>query len=106
METSWENIKKSISGSYQMLSKKAGKLTQIGRLKLEVIAVKRDIEKAFIELGGRVFQAFEKKQTDKILSESEILNLVELIRTRQLELENLKKKIEQVHDQRIEKAKT
>ena len=103
METTWEKIRKNIITGYQSLSEKAGEMTRIGRLKLEIVAVKRDIEKAFIEVGGRVFQAFENKQTDKILAETEILTLIDTIRKKQSRLKNLEKEIEQIRDQRDKK---
>jgi len=103
METTWEKIRQNIVNSYQSLSEKAGEMTRIGRLKLEIVAVKRDIEKAFIEVGGRIFQAFEKKQTEKILSEKEILDLIERIRKKNSKLQNLEKEIEHIRDQGLKK---
>ena len=103
METTWENIRKNIVSTFQSLSEKAGEITRIGRLKLEIVAVKRDIEKAFIEVGGRVFQSFEKEQSGNILAETEILNLIERIRKKKSRLQNLEKEIEQIRDQSPEK---
>jgi hypothetical protein len=103
METTWEKIRKNIGSTFRSLSEKTGEITRIGRLKLEIVAVKRDIEKAFIEVGGRVFQSFEKKQTGSILSETEILDLIEGIRKKQSRLQDLEKEIEQIRDQSLKK---
>ena len=99
METTWEKIRTNVISTYQSLSKKTVEMTKIGRLKLEIVAIKRDIEKAFIELGGRVFQAFEKKDTDKILSDENVHQLVEQIRKKQSSMKDLKDKIERIRNQ-------
>lgn len=104
MGTTWNKIKKSMSAGYQNLSEKTGEMTQIGRLKIEIIAIKRDIEKAFIELGGRVYHNLEKKNEDDILSDQRIKKLVKDIKSLELKLKSLELKIEQVRDHRMAKA--
>ena len=104
MGTTWNKIKKSMSESYQNLSDKTGEMTQIGRLKIEIIARKRDIEKAFIELGGRVYHNVEEKKEDDILSDQRIKKLVKDIRALELKLKSLEIKIEQVRDHRMTEA--
>ena len=104
MESIWNKIKKSISEGYQNLSEKTGEMTQIGRLKIEVIAIKRDIERAFIELGGRVYHKFEEKHQDDILSDIKIKKLVKDIKSLELRLQSLEDKIVQVRDHRMEKV--
>lgn len=104
METTWEKIKKGMSEGFQNLSAKTGEMTQIGRLKIEIIAVKRDIEKAFIELGGRVYHNLEEKHEDDILSDHRIKKLVKDIKALELRLRTLEEKIEQVREHRMIKS--
>ncbi|MCK4559437.1 MAG: hypothetical protein KAV45_06605 [Calditrichia bacterium] len=86
------------------MSEKTGEMTQIGRLKIEIIAVKRDIEKAFIELGGRVYHNLEEKHEDDILSDQRIKKLVKDIKALELKLKTLEEKIEQVREHRMIKS--
>ncbi|MCK4754777.1 MAG: hypothetical protein KAS58_06055 [Calditrichia bacterium] len=104
METTWEKIKKGMSEGLQNLSEKTGEMTRIGRLKIEIIAVKRDIEKAFIELGGRVYHNLEEKHEDDILSDHRIKKLVKDIKSLELKLRTLEEKIEQVREHRMIKS--
>ena len=104
METTWEKIKKGMSEGLQNLSAKTGEMTHIGRLKIEIIAVKRDIEKAFIELGGRVYHNLEEKHEDDILSDHRIKKLVKDIKALELRLRTLEEKIEQVREHRMIKS--
>ncbi len=104
MGTTWEKIKKGMSEGFQNLTEKTGEMTQIGRLKIEIIAVKRDIEKAFIELGGRVYHNLEEKHEDDILSDQRIKKLVKDIKVLELKLKTLEEKIEQVREHRMIKS--
>jgi predicted AlkP superfamily phosphohydrolase/phosphomutase len=104
MGTTWKKIKKGMSEGFQNLSEKTGEMTQIGRLKIEIIAVKRDIEKTFIELGGRVYHNLEEKHEDDILSDQRIKKLVKDIKALELKLRTLEEKIEQVREHRMIKS--
>ncbi len=104
MGTTWKKIKKGMSEGFQNLSEKTGEMTQIGRLKIEIIAVKRDIEKAFIELGGRVYHNLEEKHEDDILSDQRIKKLVKDVKALELKLRTLEEKIEQVREHRMIKS--
>jgi len=102
MENLWFKIKKGLTDGYQNLSHKTEELTQIGRLKLEIIAVKRDIEKAFIELGGRVYQVFQENGEVNQLSDQEINKLVKEIKELETKLHDLEKKVEGIKSQRLD----
>ncbi len=104
MGTTWKKIKNGMSEGFQNLSEKTGEMTQIGRLKIEIIAVKRDIEKAFIELGGRVYHNLEEKHEDDILSDQRIKKLVKDVKALELKLKTLEEKIEQVREHRMKKS--
>jgi len=103
MEITWNKIKKSVSVGYQNLTEKTNEMTQIGRLKIEMIAVKRDIEKAFIELGGQVYHNLKRKPKDDLRSDQRIKNLVKDIESLELKLKTLENKIEQVREPRTKR---
>lgn len=97
MENVWQKIKDSLAEGFQNISEKTEEMTRIGRLKLEVIAIKRDIEKAMIELGGRVYHRFKDKT---ILDDPDIKSLVKSIKEKENKLKTIEEKIEQVRNQR------
>jgi hypothetical protein len=86
----WESIKKNISQGIRTVSAKTEELTQIGRLKIEIIAVKRDIEKSFIELGGRIYHQLDGDDSYDVREDGNITNLMKNIK----ELEKRMKKLE------------
>ena len=103
METTRYKIKKGVSTGFKNLSDKTGEMTQIGRLKIEIIAVKRDIEKAFIELGGRVYEKVEDKKDHDILPDQRISDLIKNIKSLESRLDKLEEKILRVREHRLVK---
>ena len=101
METNWNKFKKGVSDGIRNLSEKTEEMTKIGRLKIEIIAVKRDIEKAFIELGGRVYHQVEEKNEKEIFSDQRINKLIKDIKSLEVKLTNLEEKIQRVREHRI-----
>ncbi|TFH01998.1 MAG: hypothetical protein E4H13_03395 [Calditrichales bacterium] len=106
MDTFWQKLKLGISDGYHTLSVKTDELTRMGRLKLEMIAAKRDIEKAFIELGGRVYHSFQEKSEDHILSDQTILKLINDIERKEVALADLEEKVDIIRNQKDEKSNT
>ena len=104
MGTTWNKIQKSVSGTFQNLSEKTGDMTRIGRIKIEMIALKRDIERAFIELGGRVYHNLEERHENDMLSDQRIKQLVKEIKSLESKLRTLEKKVVQVREHRMENA--
>ena len=104
METTWNKIKKSMTDGYKNLSEKTGEMTQIGRLKIEMIALKRDLEKAFIELGGRVYHGLEEKRENDILTDLTIIKLVKDIKALEINLKTLEQKVEKVREHRMDRT--
>jgi hypothetical protein len=100
MGSMWTKIKKSLSAGYQNLSEKTNEMTQIGRLKIEMIAIKRDIEKAFIELGGRVYHKYGKKPQEDLFTDQDIQRVIKDIKALELKLKRLEVRTGEVHEHR------
>lgn len=90
-----DSLSKLVVEGYQNISEKADEVTKIGRTKIEIIAAKRDIEKLFVELGGRFYNNFNSKKID-LYQDKEILELISQIKEKENELEKLKEKIDRI----------
>jgi hypothetical protein len=104
MNTFWESLKKSIQEGVHSVSEKTDELTKIGRLKIEIIAVKRDIEKSFMELGGRVYESLKSETKISLTRNTEIQNLAKKISGFEEKLEQLETEIRQIQELRTKKA--
>jgi predicted RNase H-like nuclease (RuvC/YqgF family) len=91
----FNSISKMVVESYNNISDKAEEVTKIGRVKIEIIATKRDIEKLFVELGGRFYNDFGNNST-AIYKDKEIKNLIAQIKEKEEHLEFLNNKIDKI----------
>lgn len=74
--TLWEEIKKELSGGFQTVADKTAEYTRMGRLKIDVLGVKKEIEEKFIELGGRVYQRAIEENKNSIDDDMHISQLI------------------------------
>ncbi len=95
MSKFFNSLSKIVVEGYNNISDKAEEVTKIGRIKIEIIAAKRDIEKLFVELGGRFYNNFDSKKNE-LFNDKEIIKLIEKVKEKESELDVLKKKIEKV----------
>ena len=60
MASLWDDVKNAIVDGYVYASDKAEELSQIGRAKVEILRVNRQIARTMSEIGGRAFDLIEK----------------------------------------------
>ncbi len=83
MANLWGDIKKSLGEFVTKAADKAGELTReaadkaeevtkLGKVKLDIFQIKRDIEKQFSELGGTVYQMILDKKTKDLEKDEKV----------------------------------
>ena len=90
----WEEIKKEVSGGFQTVADKTSEYSRIGRIKIGVLGIKKEIEEKFIELGGRVYQQALEENKKNIDDDMHISQLI--LQIKELEQE-LKKNEDEMH---------
>lgn len=103
----WDDIKKSVGGFASKAAEKAGEftreaaekaeeMTQLGKVKLDLFQIKRDIEKKYTELGIMVYGLLKKAKKPNISGNEKVIKLVE-------DLKNLEKQVKEkeAHYQKI-----
>jgi len=78
------------------LSEKSDEWTRIGRTKLEIISVKRRIEQAMLELGGRVYDHVKSTDVSHVDLDEDMQVLVEKIQSQEAQLKVLEDKLERI----------
>ena len=98
METFWDKVKKSVDEGATYLSEKTEQFTRIGKLKMEIVGLKRKVDAKFTSLGKRVFQLVEqgKGKAKNPASDEEVLKIVEDVKRLQKELDEKKVELEAV----------
>jgi hypothetical protein len=95
-KTLWENLKKGVEQGIKTITEKTEELTEMGRLKLEIMSLKREIEKDFVELGGRIYQLMKENKGGNLTQNSEIQALVEKVKTEEKKLDEYNQKWEKM----------
>ncbi len=85
-------VKKGIS----TVAKKTDEYTKIGKIKVDIIGIKRDIDKKFNELGGKTYQLIAEENNSKIAANEEVKKIIENVKQLNQSLEAKKNELEQV----------
>jgi hypothetical protein len=95
----WDRVKSGLVDGYKLVSEKTEEITKIGRLKLKIIATKRDIEKTMVELGGRVYHMLDEKQAIHLEKDATLNDLVLKIKKYEQKLNELNDEVNHIQNQ-------
>ncbi len=79
-----EKLKKGFRTGWQSASDKTSEYTRMGRIKIDMLGIKKEIEEKFIELGGRVYHNATQTQQFNIKKDKMLMQIIEQLK----ELEN------------------
>jgi len=96
MANLWDDIAKTIREGVDTVVEKTEELTRIGRIKVDILNIKRNVEKNFSELGGRVYQLISKEKKTAISTDKEAKEIIECIKILEKELDDKKSELVKV----------
>lgn len=98
MGSLWDDIRKSLKEGLETVADYTEEYTKVGRLKVDVAAIKHSINRLFGELGGRVYELITHGGGSNIASDDKVNALVgrikaleEKLRTKEADIEKVKK---------------
>jgi hypothetical protein len=86
----------SIRDGLELVVDKTEEYSKIGKLKVDIFGIKRNIEKQFVELGGRVYEMIIAAGATDVAQDDECLKAVELVKTLEVQLKEKEAEIEKV----------
>jgi len=105
MANLWDDIAKTIREGVDTVVEKTGELTKIGRIKVDILNIKRRIEKDFTELGGKVYHFIVEEKKTQIATDKEVQEIAERIKELENKLQNKNKEIEKIKAKEVTKDK-
>ena len=112
MGTFWEDVKKTVKQGLSVAAEKTEEYTRIGKIKVDIMGIKKDIDKTYREMGMGVYELLDKKQAaaiakDKILLELKVKidNLKQTLKDKEAEIEEIRKENPDMKDVDIEEVK-
>ncbi len=90
----------SIRDGLELVVDKTEEYGKIGKLKVDIFGIKRNIEKQFTELGGRTFEILTGDGPKTVSKDEEVKKIVEEIQTLEKQLKQKEAEIEQVKEEK------
>lgn len=96
MPSLYEDIRDGVRDGVNLIVKKTGEWTQKGKLNIDLIGIRREIEQLFSELGGRTYELITKEPGADIASDGEVIQHVNRLKELEQKLAAKKEEITQV----------
>lgn len=79
-----------------VLARKTDEYTKIGKIKVDIIGIKREIDKKFNELGSKTYQLLVELKDTKIAANAEVQQLITGIQNLNEQLKQKKEELDRV----------
>jgi hypothetical protein len=96
MSTNWEEVRTSIQEFFSSAAEKTDEFIKVGKRKLSMAEIKRNITGQYAELGGRVYHLVRQGEAGAIESDEEVELLVSRINKLEDELKAKEMEIEEI----------
>ena len=106
MANLWDDIAKTLREGVDTVVEKTEELTKIGKIKIDVLNIKRNVQKNFAELGGRVYHLIIKEKNTSISADKEASEIIECIKILEKELDDKKSELEKVKSKQSRNSKS
>ena len=96
MSSLWDDIAKTIRESVDSVVGKTEELTKIGKIKVDILNTKRQVEKNFSELGGKVYHMIAEEKKSQIAGNKEVKEIIARLKDLETTLEEKNEELERV----------
>ena len=97
MPSLFEDMRDGVKDGVSLIVKKTEEWTKKGKLNIDLIGIRREIEQLFSELGGRTFELITKESGADIAADSEVSQYVQRLKELETRLEAKKMEIARVN---------
>ena len=105
MSPLWENIKQKLKEGVTVAAEKTEEYTKIGKIKVEILNINRNIDKTFTNLGKEVYTLIDKKKTSGISNNKKVTELIAKINELKSSLAAKEAEIEAIKQEASSKTK-
>ena len=106
MANLWDDIAKTLRESVDTVVEKTEELTKIGKIKIDILNIKRNVQKNFAELGGRVYNLITTEKETAISADKEANEIIACIKILEKELDDKKSELERVKSKQSSNSKS
>jgi hypothetical protein len=92
----WDDLSSMFKRGVSVVAKKTDEYTKIGKIKVDIIGIKRDIEKQFNALGSKVYQLIVEESNTKVASNDVVKEIIDKVNALNKALNEKKEELEKV----------
>ena len=100
----WEDLSNLFKKSVTVVAQKTDEYTKIGKIKVDIISIKREIDKKHTDLGRIVYQLIAIDNTTKISTNDQVKTTVEKLKELNSKLNQKKEELETVRREYAQKT--
>ncbi len=113
MAAFWEDLKRTVQQGLSVAAEKTEEYTKIGKIKMDILSIKKEIDKTHRELGQRVSALIDDKKADSMGSDGKVKELKDNLNSlkknlvaKDAEIEEIKKQNPDIEDIDIDETET
>ena len=95
----WDDLSRVFKRGVSVVAKKTDEYTKIGKIKVDIIGIKRDIDKQFNTLGANVYRLIVEENNTRVASNEEVKEVVDKVRELNKTLDAKKEELEKVREE-------
>ncbi len=92
----WENFSNVFKKGVSVVAKKTDEYTKIGKIKVDIIGIKREIDKQFTELGGKVFHLIAEENNTRVAANQDVKDIIDKVKELNIKLNEKKEELARV----------
>jgi hypothetical protein len=100
-----DDIRNGIRDGIDLFVDKTEEYGKIGKLNIDILGIKRNLEKELANVGGRVYELFKADSKKTIVTDEKVLAFIEAVKQLEEKLEAKKAEIQQVKDEKEKERK-
>lgn len=91
-----EKIKKGLINGFHTASDITSEYTKIGRIKIDIVGIKKEIEEKMLELGGRIYENYTNTKSINFENKEQIIKILGDIAELEKELKKSEIKLNEI----------
>lgn len=102
MALKWEDVGKGLKRIGSTAFKRSEELTRVGRVRIDIAGIRRNVDKAYRDLGEKVYNMITVEINFDIANNEEVKELIGRVRSLQEELKVREEELERLREERRE----
>ena len=100
----WDDLSNIFKKGVSVVAQKTDEYTKIGKIKVDIIGIKREVDKRKTDLGNKVYQLIVEENNTRISTNEDVKAIIEKIKELNEKLSQKKEELETVRREYAEKT--